>query len=86
MGPVQPGRLVATSMSGVDGSGMLSITNGGSVSAAGATYVGSGAGSTGVIEFGSNGGTLTTQSLYALPSQLTGTGTINTCGLVVILT
>jgi len=39
-------------------------------------------GSTGAINFGTNGGTLTTGSLAASPSQLTGTGTINTRGLV----
>ncbi len=64
------------------GNGTLNITNGGSVSVGGATYVGANHGSTGSINFGLNGGTLTTQSLYASPTQLTGTGTINACGLV----
>jgi fibronectin-binding autotransporter adhesin len=48
----------------------------------GATYVGSIPGSTGAINFGTNGGTLTTESLLAGTSQLTGTGMINTRGLV----
>ncbi|MEN6458187.1 MAG: PEP-CTERM sorting domain-containing protein, partial [Thermoguttaceae bacterium] len=59
----------------------LNITNGGSVSATGTTYVGSGSG-TGVINFGSNGGTLTTRCLWTASSQLTGTGTVNARGLV----
>jgi T5SS/PEP-CTERM-associated repeat protein len=67
---------------GNSGSGTLSITNGGSVSVAGATYVGKNATSIGAIAFGANGGTLTTQSLYVSPTQLTGTGTINTRGIV----
>ena len=67
---------------GEGGSGTLSITNGGSVSVTWETKVGIYPGSTGVIQFGSNGGTLTTGGLYASATQLTGTGTINTCGLV----
>ena len=68
---------------GSSGSGTLNITNGGSVSIAGTTYVASGTGSAGAINFGANGGTLTTQSLCASPTQLTtGTGTIIACGLV----
>ena len=67
---------------GCSGSGTLNIATGGAVSVVGTTYVGSDAGSTGAINFGANGGTLTTASLAASPSQLTGTGTINTCGLV----
>ena len=35
-----------------------------------------------MIDFGTNGGTLTTQTLLASPAQLAGTGTINTNGLV----
>ena len=62
------------------GSGVLSISSGGSVTVGGASYVGFNAGSTGTINF--SNGTLTTQSLYASPSQLTGTGTIKTGGLV----
>ena len=69
-------------MSVLYGSGTLSITNGGSVSVAGPTSVGTYTGASGTINFGTNGGTLTTQSLLASPTQLTGTGTINTCGLV----
>ena len=67
---------------GYSGAGTLNITNGGSVSVAGATYVAPDTGSTGAINFGASGGTLTTRSLYASPTQLTGTGTINACGLV----
>ena len=67
---------------GNGGVGTLAITHGAAVSVGGATYVGWGNGSTGGIQFGANGGTLTTQSLWASPSQLTGNGTINTQGLV----
>ena len=67
---------------GNSGSGTLSITNGGSVSVSGATQVGANNGSTGTIDFGANGGTLTTQTLLVSPAQLAGTGTINTNGLV----
>jgi fibronectin-binding autotransporter adhesin len=67
---------------GYSGSATLNITNGGSVSVATETYVGYGAGSTGAINFGTNGGTLTTRSLLAAPSQLTGDGTISARGLV----
>jgi T5SS/PEP-CTERM-associated repeat protein len=66
---------------GYYGAGTLSITNGGSVSVAGSTFVGA-PGFMGTIAFGTRGGTLTTQSLFASPSHLTGTGTINTSGLV----
>ena len=64
------------------GGGTLSITNGGSVTVAGTTFVAYYAGSSGAINFPIGGGTLTTQGLWALPGQLTGTGTINTRGLV----
>ncbi|MEN6451305.1 MAG: PEP-CTERM sorting domain-containing protein, partial [Thermoguttaceae bacterium] len=64
------------------GDGTMNILNGGSVSVAAATYVANSAGSTGLINFGANGGTLTTQSLFALPNQMTGVGAIHTCGLV----
>ena len=53
---------------------------GGTLSVAGATYVGYNAGS-GTHQLRS-GGTLTTGTLYASPSQMTGTGTINTKGIV----
>jgi T5SS/PEP-CTERM-associated repeat protein len=65
-----------------DGTGTLNIINGGSVSAAMATYVGRATSSTGAVNFGTSGGTLTTQSLYVSPTQLTGTGTIIARGLV----
>jgi T5SS/PEP-CTERM-associated repeat protein len=67
---------------GNSGNGTLNITNRAAVTVGGATYVASNAGSTGTINFGTNGGTLTTNSLLASPSQLTGTGTVNTHGLV----
>jgi T5SS/PEP-CTERM-associated repeat protein len=66
---------------GSSGSATLNISNGGSVSAGRTTYV-YGAGSTGTINFGPGGGTLTTMSLQAAATALTGTGTINTKGLV----
>jgi len=74
-----------------EGSGTLNISCGATVSAAGSTYVAyvptqedssPGADSTGLINFGSGGGTLTTRTLYASPTHLTGTGTINARGLV----
>jgi large repetitive protein len=67
---------------GVSGNGMLNISGGGAVSMDSGTYVAQNAGSTGTIHFGSGGGTLTTRSLLASPTQLTGAGTINTRGLV----
>ena len=67
---------------GYRGSGTLNVTNGGSVTVTGGTYAGLNTGATGAVDFGSNGGTLTTLSLFAAPSQLTGAGTIKTRGLV----
>ncbi len=67
---------------GNSGSGTLNIANGGSVSVGGSTYVAKGVTGTGTINFGPNGGTLTTQSLGASSSQLTGVGMINARGLV----
>ena len=69
-------------MSATVAAGTLSITNGGSVSVYSKTYVGATTGSSGIIDFGTNGGTLTTDALFASPTQLAGTGTISTCGLV----
>ena len=48
----------------------------------GITYVGVDASSTAAVNFGASGGTLTTGTLFASPTQLTGTGTINTHGLI----
>jgi fibronectin-binding autotransporter adhesin len=62
--------------------GTLAITNAGSVSVVGETRVGAGRASTGTITFGPGSGTLTTQSFFASPSQLAGTGTVNARGLV----
>ncbi|WP_168205985.1 S-layer family protein [Geobacter sp. FeAm09] len=63
---------------GSSGTGTLNITNGSAVSVVGATTVGS----LGKINFGTAGGALTTGMLYASPSLITGTGTINTSGMV----
>jgi fibronectin-binding autotransporter adhesin len=74
-------RLTAASLNvAVDGGGTLSITNGGCVSIAGATIFSVNAGVTGILDFGAQGGTLTTQMLYA--SEISGTGTISTQGIV----
>ena len=62
---------------GLNGQGTLNITNGSSVNVGTTTTVTNGA-----INFGANGGTLTTGTLYASPSQMSGTGTINTAGIV----
>ena len=67
---------------GYIGTGTLNISNGGTVVVAGTTYASTTSRGTGTINFGANGGTLTTGSLNVLPSQVTGTGTINACGLV----
>ena len=67
---------------GYSGSGTLNITNGGGRLGRRRNLRRFRASSTGTINFGANGGTLTTRSLYASPSQLTGTGTVNTRGLV----
>jgi T5SS/PEP-CTERM-associated repeat protein len=61
--------------------GTLSITNGGVVSFAGSTYVGD-LGTAAQISFDANGGSLTTQSILVSPSQLAGTGVIQTRGIV----
>ena len=68
---------------GYSGAGTLNITNQANVTVSGVTTVATNAGSSGNINFGSTGGgTLSTQQLYAAPSQLTGTGAISTQGLV----
>ncbi len=64
------------------GSGTLNISGGAAVSVAGTTFVAYETGSTGSIEFGSGGGTLTTKSLRVSSSQVLGSGTINTRGLL----
>ncbi len=64
---------------GRSGIGILSISDGGVVTVSGSSFVNPN--QTGSrIEF--DNGTLTTQSLYALPQDLHGTGTINTLGLI----
>ncbi len=67
---------------GRSGHGTLNITNGGAVNVTGDTWVArsAGDGATGEIHF--DVGTLTTVSLCAGATQLTGTGTIDTHGLV----
>lgn len=57
----------------------LNITNGASVSA---PFCNISVQGNGTINFGPHGGTLTTGGMVASPSQLTGSGTIYTCGLV----
>jgi T5SS/PEP-CTERM-associated repeat protein len=64
------------------GAGTLSINAGGAVAFSGTTYVAAKPGSTGTISFGDGGGTLTTGALAASPGQLSGTGTVNTRGLI----
>jgi T5SS/PEP-CTERM-associated repeat protein len=63
------------------GAGTLAIANGGLVTVSGTTYIAGDRAGVGTIAFGVNGGTLTTRSLFAVPSQFTGTGMINTRGL-----
>ena len=70
------------SVGGYPGYGTLNITNGGAVSVVFDTELGGYPGSAGTINFGANGGTLTTGSFCASPTQVTGTGTVNASGLV----
>ncbi len=63
---------------GYEGQGVLNILNGATVSVSRETVLGD----QGRINFGETGGTLTTGTLYAGTSQLSGTGTINTSGIV----
>ena len=67
---------------GNSGTGTLNITHGGQVVVTGPTYVAYDSTATGSINFVSAGGTLTTQSIHAANAQITGTGTIDTRGLV----
>ncbi len=62
------------------GNGTLNITDGGAVTVVRNTWVGAGSSSSGVINF--NNGTLTTGGLGCATTDLTGTGTINTSGMV----
>lgn len=62
--------------------GSLNITNHSAVTVGQTTFVGDSASRSGIINFGASGGTLTTGSLAASVSQLTGKGTINTRGLI----
>ncbi len=63
---------------GYEGEGVLNILNGAMVTVSKETVLGD----QGSINFGENGGTLTTGTLYAATSQLSGTGTINTSGII----
>ena len=67
---------------GDQGDGQLNIADSGSVTVTGTTYVGNSFTSLALLNF--SNGTLTTQSLYVAGDiyTLTGTGTINTNGLV----
>jgi T5SS/PEP-CTERM-associated repeat protein/autotransporter-associated beta strand protein len=67
---------------GYYGAGTLNISNGGSVAVDDTTYLAYRSGSTGSVNFGPGGGTLTTKMLWAKLTSLTGTGTIVTKGLV----
>ena len=65
---------------GQKGAGELNVFNGGTVSVTDTTWVASESGSSGAINF--DNGTLNTDTFYAESSQLSGTGTINTSGLI----
>ena len=66
---------------GREGSGTLNISNGGEViNEDGYTYISRRQGSSGAIRF--DGGTLTTDGLIGSTDSITGTGTINTKGIV----
>ena len=67
---------------GYSGNGTLNLSGGGAVTVNDTTYVAYGTGSTGTINFGTGGGTLTTRTLCSSPSRLTGTGAINVHGFV----
>jgi T5SS/PEP-CTERM-associated repeat protein len=60
------------------GAGTLNILNGATVSVSGDTALGL----MGTVNFGNNGGTLNTLGVIYSPSQLSGSGTINTNGIV----
>jgi fibronectin-binding autotransporter adhesin len=63
---------------GRNGAGTLNILNGSALSVTGNAFVGA----AGAINFGTNGGTLTTGGILYSYSQLSGSGTINTSGVV----
>ncbi|MGD9127880.1 MAG: PEP-CTERM sorting domain-containing protein [Planctomycetia bacterium] len=67
---------------GNEGDGTLDIFNGSHVMATGTTYIAKKDDSTGKINFGTNGGTLTTGMIWAGSTQLTGVGTISTHGFM----
>ncbi len=74
------GSIWTNSYLRVRGNGLLNIINGGAVDVQGRTTVAEYGGNADGIYF--DGGVLTTEDLHAGASQLTGTGTINTNGLV----
>ena len=69
---------------GTDGTGTLNFSGGATVTVTERTHVAANPTpeSTGVINFGVGGGTLTTKTLLASPAQITGTGTIRTRGII----
>jgi T5SS/PEP-CTERM-associated repeat protein len=70
---------------GYSGNGILNITNGGNVDVNGTTYCcgpSTEIKGSGYINFGTNGGTLTTKTLIAPTTNLSGTGTIAARGFV----
>ncbi|MDP6543049.1 MAG: hypothetical protein QGH60_03605 [Phycisphaerae bacterium] len=66
---------------GEEGHGVLNIINGGLVQVSGDTRIAIEPGSTGSVNF--NNGVLTTDCLLGVISDMSGTGTINTSGLIV---
>jgi T5SS/PEP-CTERM-associated repeat protein len=60
----------------------LRITNGALVSVGRVVFVANNSKSKATINFGANGGTLTTRELYVSPFAVAGTGTVNTIGLI----
>ena len=65
---------------GNEGSGTLNLDNGGVVAVSDSTIVGAGDAANGTVNF--NQGSLNTLSLFASPTDLMGTGTINAQGVV----
>jgi T5SS/PEP-CTERM-associated repeat protein len=67
---------------GQHGSGTLSITGGATVTVTNQFGIGVFPSGTGAVDFGAGGGTITAKSLFALPNQFTGAGTVVARGLV----
>ena len=66
---------------GNGGTATLNIQNGGAVSVAGTTHVGSGVSSYGTVAFGGTGGTLSTKNLFVNRAQFTGAGAVEAHGV-----